>query len=70
MSAKIHKLSTGDPSTLASYRKLCISMFGEDSKAVRYIDDLIAKSGEDEEVLADEVQMLNLLLAVETEYSH
>lgn len=54
-------LSTGQPSTLGTYRKLSCTVFGEDSKAVKFLDDKIAKQGEGEIVLADERQMLYLL---------
>ena len=57
------KLSTGDDSTLGNYRKLTVLVFGENNKAVEYLDELIAKSpkGENEEVLADENQMVHVL---------
>jgi hypothetical protein len=57
------KLSTGAPSTLGSYRKLCLVFFGPDSAPVRYFDEQIAKSpeGYDEEVIADESQMMYLI---------
>lgn len=58
-----HKLSTGDDSTLGSYRKLASIFFGENSKAVTFLDEKIAGSpeGENEEVLADERQMVYVL---------
>lgn len=57
------KLSTGADSTLKEYRKLASIVFGEGSKAVEFLDDKIKESanGEDEEVLADEGQMVMLL---------
>jgi hypothetical protein len=57
------KLSTGDDSTLGNYRRLAAMFYGEASKAVKFLDDKIAASpkGEDEEVLADETQMIYLL---------
>lgn len=56
-------LSTGDPSTLGSYLKLSKTFFGEDSKATKFIEDKISKSkiGEDEEVIAEEGQMVHVL---------
>ena len=53
-------LSTGDPSTLGTYKKLA-RIFGD--KAVKFIQDKIDKSpnGENEEVIAHESQMLILL---------
>ena len=58
------KLSTGDDATLGNYRKFSVIVFGEDSKAVEFIDSKIAESGEQEEVLADEAQMINLLASL------
>lgn len=57
------KLSTGDDSTLGNYKKLAITFFGEKSKAVTFLNDKIAASpnGENEEVIADEGQMIYLL---------
>ncbi len=53
-------LSTGDPSTLGTYKKLAM-LFGD--KAVKFIQDKIDESpnGKEEEVIADESQMLILL---------
>ena len=60
------KLSTGDDSTLKNYRLLAKAYFGEESKAVSFLDQKIADSpnGENEEVLADERQMLQLFGAM------
>ena len=54
------KLSTGEPATLGTYRKFAVLCGNE---AVKFIDKRIAESpnGENEEVLADESQMLYLL---------
>lgn len=59
------KLSTGDDSTLASYRKLAAAFFGEDSEAVAFLDKKISDSpnGAAEEVLADEGQMVHMLVS-------
>lgn len=59
----MRKLSTGDDSTLGNYRKLAVLFFGEGNKAVKYLDEKIAESpdGADEEVIADESQMVYLL---------
>jgi len=56
----MNKISTGHPSTLKTYRVIA-EYFGE--KATAFIDQKMAESpkGEDEEVLAAEGQMLNLL---------
>ena len=60
------KLSTGDDSTLKSYRNLASAFFGETSKAVEFLDKKIKESpnGENEEVLADERQMIQLLFGM------
>jgi hypothetical protein len=57
------KLSTGDDATLGNYRKMAAAVFGKESKAVKFLDDKIAESpnGENEEVIADEGQMVYLL---------
>ena len=56
-------ISTGQPSTLKTYKGLAI-IFGEN--AVQFIQDKIDESpnGENEEVLADERQMLMLLASL------
>ena len=58
------KLSTGQDSTLGSYLKLCLAFFGEESPQVRFIMDKIAESpnGANEEVIAEESQMMYLLV--------
>jgi hypothetical protein len=58
-------LSTGDPATLGSYRKLAVLAFGEASRSVLYLDRKIAESaqGSDEPVDAEE-QMLQVLGAL------
>ncbi len=55
------KLSTGEDSTLGNYRKLSKAIFGEDSGAVKFLDEQIAEAGEDAEVLQEERQMIFLL---------
>ena len=57
------KLSTGQNSTLGTYRGIA-AIFGK--KAIQFIQDKIDESpnGEDEEVLADESQMLLLLASM------
>lgn len=56
------KLSTGQDSTLGEYRKLAAAVFGEDSGAVKFLDEKIKEQGEDEEVIADEGQVIYLLM--------
>jgi hypothetical protein len=62
-------LSTGQPSTLGSYKKLCGIFFGEDSAQYEFIEAKIIQSpnGEDEEVIADESQMMYLLVSLDKE---
>lgn len=64
----MHKLSTGDDSTLGNYRKLAAAVFGEDSEAVKFLDNKIATSpdGENEYVIVDESQMVYLLSTMAT----
>ena len=57
----MRKLSTGADSTLANYRKLAVALFGEQSQAVAFLDGKISEQGADEEVVADEGQMIYLL---------
>lgn len=59
----MRKLSTGQDSTLGSYRKMAVAVFGEDSKAVQFLDKKIAESpnGEDEEVIVEESQAVAML---------
>jgi hypothetical protein len=65
------KLSTGMPSTLGSYLKLCNMFFGEESVQTKFILEKIASNphGEDEEVIADEHQMMYLLFNLPPEGS-
>ena len=62
----MQKLSTGDDATLGNYRKLAVAFFGEKSNAVKFLDDKIAESpnSENEEVVADEGQMVYLLITM------
>ena len=64
----MQKLSTGDDATLGNYRKLATVFWGETSGAVKFLDAKIAGSpnGKDEEVLADETQMIQVLGAIRT----
>jgi hypothetical protein len=60
------KLSTGDESTLGSYRDLAVVVWGADSPAVAFIDAKIrdSRAGRNEPVLADESQMVYLLTVI------
>jgi hypothetical protein len=57
-------LSTGELSTLGVYRDYCNALFGPESKATKFFDVKIAESpnGRDEEVIADESQMMHLIM--------
>ena len=63
----MNKLSTGHDSTLGSYMELVRIFFGDDSKAVDFLQKKIDESpnGVDEEVIADERQMLHMLATLE-----
>lgn len=60
-------LSTGMDSTLGNYRKMAVMFMGANSKAVKFLDKKIADSpnGENEEVIADERQMVTMLFEIE-----
>lgn len=62
-SREIPTISTGEPSTLRTYRKMAAIFFGEDSAATAFLDEKIAESpnGADEEVVQHETQVLYLL---------
>lgn len=64
-------LSTGMPSTLGSYLKLCNIFFGEESVQTKFIQEKIASNpnGADEEVIAEESQMMYLLFNLPAEGS-
>jgi hypothetical protein len=47
--------------TLGDYRDFCATIADEDSPAVKFFDDRIRQQGRDEEVAADESQMLALI---------
>lgn len=57
-------ISTGEPSTLKTYRKLSAVLTGEDSPATKMLDEKIAAQGEDAEVIQDEGQMLYLIVSM------
>ena len=58
------KLSTGQDSTLGTYLKLCNVVFGTDSVQSKFILEKIVSSpnGANEEVIAEESQMMYLLV--------
>ena len=56
------KISTGEPSTLGTYRKIALALSGdENSPAVKFFDAKIAEQGENEVVVADESQVMALI---------
>lgn len=57
----MNKLSTGHDSTLGNWYDLAVRVFGEDSPATQFLADKIASQGRDEEVIADEGQLLMVL---------
>jgi len=61
-------ISTGEPSTLKTYRKIALFLnnSNEESIGVKFIDGKIKESplGEDEEVLADESQMIHFIMSM------
>jgi len=64
-------LSIGLPSTLGSYLTLCNMFFGEESVQTKFILEKIASNpnGADEEVIAEESQMMYLLFNLPPEGS-
>lgn len=58
----VSKISTGEPSTLGTYRKIAAVLTGEDSPATEMLDDKIKEQGEDTEVIQHESQMLYLIV--------
>lgn len=59
----VRKLSTGEDNTLKTWIQLATVLYGEDSKPVTFLKDKAATAthGEDEEVIADERQVMLLL---------
>jgi len=55
------QLSTGDPSTLGSYKKLAETLFGQESKAVAFLERKIEEYSGDLEIIITEAQMTYLL---------
>ena len=67
----MNTLSTGQPSTLGSYLALCNAFFGPESVQAKFIRKKIAgtPNGADEEVVAEESQMMYLLVNLPPEGS-
>ncbi len=47
--------------TLGEYKKLALTLFGRDSKSVQFFQKKIDEQGEDEEVIAEDSQMMSLM---------
>lgn len=50
--------------TLGDWKKLSVVLFGDDSEATKFLDEKIAEQGENEKVVADEGQMIYLLVTL------
>ena len=58
-------MSTGEPNTLKTYRKIALALSqDENSKVVKFFDDKIKKDGEDAKVIAHETQMMYLIITM------
>lgn len=60
-------ISTGEPANLETYRNIALALTGnKNSKAVKFFDKKIQESPnkEKEEVIADESQMMYLILTL------
>ena len=63
-------ISTGQPSTLGTYRQIASFLSQDDnSEVIKYFDKKIKESpnGENEEVIADETQMMLLIVNMLTD---
>jgi hypothetical protein len=60
-------LSTGQPSTLGVWYDLSKATFGEESKATKFLQERIDAASRDEEVIADEGQLLHALAVMHSE---
>ena len=56
-------ISTGEPNTLKTWRKIAVTIGGENTAATAFFDEKISSSpnGENEKVFADETQILYLI---------
>jgi hypothetical protein len=64
----MNKMSDGvTDSTLGNHRRIAAALFGDDSAAVKFLDEKIATSpnGPNEPVICDESQLVYLLLTIE-----
>jgi len=58
----VPSISTGEPSTLATYRRISAVLTGDDSPATKWIDAKIKTQGEHAEVVQSECQMMYLIV--------
>lgn len=59
-------MSTGDEmKTLGDYVDLCEVLFGADSASVKFFVEKIKAQGRDAKVLADETQMMMVIMSME-----
>ncbi len=59
--ARTSTLSTGQPNTLRSYLTNATAIFGKDSDATKFVQEMVDRDGIDDEVIAEESQFLYLL---------
>ena len=61
-------ISTGEPNTLATYRKIALALSGgnKDAKVVKFFDEKIAtdRDGENARVIAHETQVMYLIITM------
>lgn len=58
------EMSVGMPSTLGNWHKMSVAIFGPDSRATKFLQDKIDVQGPDEEVIADEAQLIQVLVTI------
>lgn len=58
---EVKLMSTGQPSTLGNWYKMCAAYFGKDSSPTLFIKEKMDQQGEDQPVIADEGQLLSVL---------
>jgi len=58
------EMSVGMPSTLENWHKMSKSLFGPDSRATAFLQKKIDEQGPQEEVIADEAQLIQVLVLI------
>ena len=58
------EMSVGMPSTLGNWHKMSSAVFGPDSRATEFLQKKIDEQGPDEEVIADEAQLIQVLVTI------